>query len=80
MPRAGLQYELSKLPSIILLASSIVVVVDYLKYKNINVLDWFSKQNIWFRWGILFIMIFLILIYGAYGPGYNASDFIYGGF
>ena len=80
MPRVGLLYELPKLPMVILFASSIVIVVDYLKYKNIDVLNWLSKQNIWFRWIILFIIIFSILIYGAYGPGYNASDFIYGGF
>lgn len=57
-----------------------VTLVDYLKYKGINVAERFNKQAIWFRWAILFIMIITIVCFGVYGPGYNPADFIYGGF
>ena len=29
---------------------------------------------------IVYVMVFIILILGAYGPGYSSSEFIYGGF
>lgn len=57
-----------------------VAIVDYLKYKEINVGEKFNKQGIVFRYFILFGIISTILIYGVYGPGYNPADFIYGGF
>lgn len=65
---------------VIVMMLLLVLVVDYLKYKDINVLEKFSKQNIMFRWFMLFLLIIIILIYGCYGPKYNAVDFIYGGF
>ncbi|MDD5924315.1 MAG: hypothetical protein PUC88_05970 [Clostridia bacterium] len=57
-----------------------VTLVDYLKYKEINVGDRFNKQAFWFRYVILFAMIITTICFGVYGPGYNPADFIYGGF
>lgn len=34
-------------------------------------------SNIMFRWVIYYIGIFAILIFGIYGPGYDASSFVY---
>ena len=39
-----------------------------------------DKQNLYYRWFIYFSMIFIIIIFGIYGAGFNASDFVYGGF
>lgn len=76
-----LRLNLPKIPyAIIGIACLIVLIVDYLKYKNINVLEWFNKQGIVFRYITVFSILYLILIYGAYGTGYNPVDFIYGGF
>lgn len=58
----------------------LVIIVEYLNYKKINVFEKFREQNIIFRWLILFSLIIIILLYGRYGPLYNAVDFIYGGF
>lgn len=33
--------------------------------------------NIVFRWAIYYIAIFAVLIFGIYGPGYDASAFVY---
>lgn len=57
-----------------------VAIVDYLKYKDVDVIERFGYQSWWFRYLILFFMIITTLMYGVYGPGYNAADFIYGGF
>ncbi len=35
------------------------------------------KQNIIFRWGMLYILIFAIIILGCYGVGYDPAAFIY---
>ncbi len=39
-----------------------------------------TKQGIIFRYLIIYIAIFAVLIFGIYGPGYDAAQFIYGGF
>lgn len=58
----------------------LVIIAEYLNYKKINIFEKFREQNIIFRWIILFSIIIIILIYGQYGPQYNAASFIYGGF
>lgn len=40
----------------------------------------FRKQNILFQWCVLLLGIFAVLIFGVYGPGYDATQFIYGNF
>lgn len=37
----------------------------------------FAEQNIVFRWIVLYVAIFAVIIFGVYGPGYDASTFIY---
>lgn len=41
---------------------------------------WMQKQILPFRWFIWIALFFIVLIYGLYGPGYDASEFIYQGF
>ena len=36
-----------------------------------------KNSNAVFRWGIYYIAIFSVIIFGVYGLGYNSSDFIY---
>ncbi|MBE5869770.1 MAG: MBOAT family protein [Lachnospiraceae bacterium] len=39
-----------------------------------------EKQSLAFRWTLILLAIFAVLIFGVYGPGYDAAQFIYGGF
>ena len=55
-------------------------VVGLLQEKGYNLREKISKQNLVFRWGLYYIAIFAIILLGVYGPGYVASDFIYGQF
>lgn len=61
------------------LAMSLVILAaaDLLRYHGICVSKWIVKQGIWLRWLIYYAAIFGILIFGVYGPGYDASQFIY---
>ncbi len=73
--------QLPQIPYFIIFISGLVVtIVDYMKYKNKNVLEDFNRQNLIFKYIVMFGTIYIILTYGAYGPGYNPVDFIYGGF
>ena len=81
MSNLDLRLTLPQIPyTVIFIAGLIVLAVDYLQYKDKDVLELFNKQGIIFRYIVIFFMLYLILIYGAYGPGYNPADFIYGGF
>lgn len=48
--------------------------------KKRSVREAIASKNIVLRWVIYYAAFFAILIFGMYGPGYNASDFIYGNF
>ena len=36
-----------------------------------------SRKKLWFRWLIIFAGLFSVIIFGVYGPGYDAKNFIY---
>jgi len=38
------------------------------------------RQSIWMRWIIAISGIVFVVVFGLWGPGYNAENFIYGGF
>ena len=42
-----------------------------------SVREYIAGKNIVLRWAIYYAAIFAILIFGIYGPGYDAKDFIY---
>ncbi|GMO37837.1 MAG: MBOAT family protein [Termitinemataceae bacterium] len=47
------------------------------KYQNISIRTMIMKENIVFQYAFYLIGIFSVLIFGIYGPEYNASQFIY---
>lgn len=49
-------------------------------YGNGDLRQWFSKQNLVFRWSCMYLLLFWIIIFGCYGEAYDASAFIYAGF
>ncbi len=65
---------------IILVGMVIMILVDWWHEKGIKIRETISGFPLVLRWGIYFLALFVILIFGAYGPGYDASSFIYGAF
>ena len=54
----------------------ITIISDIMRDKK-NMIEWLARRNFIIRWGVYIIMIFVTLVFGVYGPGYDASDFIY---
>ncbi len=64
--------------NILIIAVAVLIFVDYLKYKrNIRFENIADNQNFWVRGLIIFVLIFTVLIFGAYGDSYDAQQFIY---
>jgi len=55
-----------------------LVLSEFLHYfKGQSIVMFLKEQCIWFRWLVLFILIFSILVYGIYGIQFESSQFIY---
>lgn len=63
--------------NLLVISLVILLVMDICKYKEFDVNAWVCRQGIWLRWLIYYAAIFGILIFGVYGPNYDASQFIY---
>ena len=60
--------------------SAVTLFVVELLQARVSLRSEFAKQGIVFRYVVLYMAVFAILIFGIYGPGYDAAQFIYGGF
>lgn len=66
--------------NVIIIGILFLIVVGGLREKYGYAREWMQKQFIVFRWIIWISLFVLILVYGKYGPGYSAAEFIYKGF
>lgn len=55
----------------------LLIIVGILREKFGYARNWVEKQGVVFRWLIWIGLFVLVLIYGKYGPGYDAAAFIY---
>lgn len=62
---------------VLILAIIVLLFLDYLKYKQIDVVGVILKQPYWFRLVCLVGLFVSIIIYGSYGVGFNAHQFVY---
>ncbi|MBR5535959.1 MAG: MBOAT family protein [Clostridia bacterium] len=62
---------------VLLISLLVLLVVSMLKYNGVNIRQKLSEQGLWFRYVIYLAGIFAVLIFGVYGPLYDASQFIY---
>ena len=58
----------------------VLILVDILHDKGIRMRQLLMKQDIVFRYAVYLAGIFIIIIFGIYGYGFEKSSFIYQGF
>ena len=64
--------------NILLIAIGTLLFVDIMKRKNnIRFENIADNQNFWVRGLIIFVLIFAVIIFGAYGYSFDAQQFIY---
>ena len=63
--------------NVLVLSLLILLIADICKYRGISIIQWLCRQGVWLRWLVYYAAIFGILIFGVYGPGFDASQFIY---
>lgn len=73
-----LQLGLS-IPEITLVLCMLIVIftVSLMQEKGIHIIQALDRQNFLFRWLVIIGGILFLLIYGAYGASFQASDFVY---
>lgn len=59
---------------------SILLIVSILQENGRSIREWLEKQNLVFRWIVLIGLIAGLIVFGMYGPGFNAASFIYQAF
>ena len=65
---------------VIAVAVLALLVIGILQENGVKIRESLAKQNLVFRWSLILILLAATLIFGVYGPEYNASQFIYGQF
>lgn len=64
--------------SILVISLLLLFLVSLIKYRRgVNVDRFLSTQGIVFRWLFIFMLFFMVFIWGEYGVGFNAQEFIY---
>ena len=66
--------------NVIIFGAVLMILVAILREKNGYARNWLDKQPLVFRWMIYIGLLVLTILYGKYGRGFQAAEFIYGGF
>ena len=62
---------------VFILSLLVLLAVDLMKFKKLDLIEMLCRQGIWFRYLFYLALIFSILLFGVYGPGFDESQFIY---
>ncbi len=62
--------------NIMIVSVLVLLIVDILQEK-MPLRKTLSEKNTVLRWAVIFTGLFAVLVFGVYGPGYDASSFIY---
>ena len=55
----------------------VLVAADWLVYKKKDIYHWVVTKPLAARWVLYWVLIFSSVIFGVYGPSYDAAPFIY---
>ena len=56
---------------------ALLIITDLMAYRGFEIREKIIRQGIWYRWAVMIVAIIVILVFGIWGAGYNASSFIY---
>ena len=63
---------------VIIAGALVILVVSILQERSGRQLrDVLEQKSLWIQWSVYLLLIFAVLIFGAYGPGSNPADFVY---
>lgn len=65
---------------ILLLAILLLIVVDFFHEKRMRLRKWIDKQNFVARLMLYYMAVMIVLLFGIYGPAFDAGKFIYSTF
>lgn len=63
--------------NLLLICFLVLLVADICKLNKISISDFILKQNMWCRVLIISFSLVFILLFGIWGPAYDAANFIY---
>lgn len=64
--------------NVIIIGILVLIIFDVLRFKKkVDFGAFITRQNLWFRWAVLIVLIVSTLVYGAYGTDFDSSQFIY---
>ena len=66
--------------ALLLIHLAILMAIELLFKRQEDFIAGLTKQHFIVRWGIYFILLFDVLLFGVYGGGYDMAGFMYGGF
>ena len=55
----------------------LLLIVDCFRKKKVRIREVIARQDTWFRYASIVFFILFLLVFGKYGPAYNAANFIY---
>ena len=62
---------------VIIAGALVILVVSILQERSGRQLrDVLEQKSLWIQWSVYLLLIFAVLIFGAYGPGSNTADFV----
>lgn len=62
---------------VIMMSISMLTVFDAIQYKTNDLFAYISEQRRIYRWIIYIGLVLMIVLFGAYGEGYEQTNFIY---
>lgn len=64
--------------NILLVSVLVLFLAELVRYLKRQTIDAFLREQcIWFRWGVVMLLILSILVYGIYGVKFESAQFIY---
>ena len=61
-------------------AIAILFVIGVLQERGMKIRESLASKPLVIRWGMVLALLGLVMVFGIYGPVYDAKSFIYGGF